>query len=380
MSSIRYVATELHDCNLKTYIIELMRDESLDKGDVGQQCLEIAKQAAIGLQLIHTRKWVHKDIKPSNFLILRKNAVTGEGPKCRLTDFGFAKPILPGMSYTELTYQLGTTCYVAPELLIVSPTSSTSNTSTGIRETEDYRVFKQEHDVWAMGCVLHFILTGVHPFIVNNALYGYPTETHSNILCGTPTEEGQRMLETIGNSVRGGKVGVKQLISKMIHKEPSERPNMDEVVKEIKQWRYDLNPHPEKQLKTLANGNFSLDGHISADQQPVPFEQPSKRPNGKEVAIESNQQRSGCKKSSQSRKKVTVAPINANGNVSQLNGYLSRKTIQGNKQSKLEINQLVDIRKKNDWLVNSEHASTLTIMTVFLLIIFCVFMFSCLFA
>jgi eukaryotic-like serine/threonine-protein kinase len=74
-------------------------------GDSGQK-LGIALQIARAVEYVHTRKIVHRDIKPDNIRILPTGTV-------KLMDFGIAK--LEGLSRTQAGYVLGTPYYMAPE-------------------------------------------------------------------------------------------------------------------------------------------------------------------------------------------------------------------------------------------------------------------------
>lgn len=103
--------------------------------------LEFTRQAALALAFSHSLGIVHRDVKPSNLLVDRQGVL-------RIVDFGLAKPA-PGNDGAsadgESTFSqafLGTVAYAAPEQL---------QTSRNV----DHRA-----DVFALGCVLYFLLTG----------------------------------------------------------------------------------------------------------------------------------------------------------------------------------------------------------------------------
>jgi len=102
-----------------------------------QQTLDLAAQLGRGLDALHGRGIVHRDVKPSNVLL------DGEGVAA-LTDFGLAR----GADWTRLTRDgqiVGTPQYLAPELIEGGDASPAS-------------------DVYALGCVLYECLAGRPPF------------------------------------------------------------------------------------------------------------------------------------------------------------------------------------------------------------------------
>ena len=66
------------------------------------ELLRLVKQVAHGLRTIHSRGYVHRDIKPDNMY--------RDGPTVKLADFGFA-------SHAAEVRRLGSLHYVAPEVV-----------------------------------------------------------------------------------------------------------------------------------------------------------------------------------------------------------------------------------------------------------------------
>ena len=93
------------------------------------------------LDAAHARGLVHRDVKPGNMLVSG-----GIGTEhIYLTDFGITKRIADGGGLTATGLVVGTVDYVAPEQVLGRPVDARS-------------------DVYALGCVLYELLTGVVPF------------------------------------------------------------------------------------------------------------------------------------------------------------------------------------------------------------------------
>jgi serine/threonine protein kinase len=86
-------------------------------------------------------KFAHRDIKPDNIYVVIEN---GDVKSVKIADFGIVK--LPNSSKTVTMEILGTPSYMAPELF-----------SGG-------KLADQRSDVWALGTVLYWLMTGVEPF------------------------------------------------------------------------------------------------------------------------------------------------------------------------------------------------------------------------
>ncbi len=107
-----------------------------------EQAAVCARQAALGLQHAFEKKLVHRDIKPQNLMVTRKNEV-------KILDFGLAKRRDTRRSTsgeTEVGVMMGTPHFMAPEQ------------SLNARDV-DIRA-----DVYSLGCTLWYLLTGRPPF------------------------------------------------------------------------------------------------------------------------------------------------------------------------------------------------------------------------
>ncbi len=103
-------------------------------GDLNNK-LRIARDVARALEYVHSKKIVHRDIKPDNVHI-------DASGKVKLMDFGIARA--EGLSLTRAGFALGTPYYMAPELVLGQLTTD-------------------QVDIYAFGILLFELLTGQKP-------------------------------------------------------------------------------------------------------------------------------------------------------------------------------------------------------------------------
>ena len=100
--------------------------------------LNLLRQAAKALAWVHSRGYMHLDVKPENYLILNS---LKDGPIVKLTDFDLARPALDNGPRR----QTGTPDFMAPEQF---------------NEKRSY----QASDVFAFGIMAYRLMTGKLPF------------------------------------------------------------------------------------------------------------------------------------------------------------------------------------------------------------------------
>ena len=93
-------------------------------------------QMAAALDHIHQHGWIHRDVTPSNIMVLMDGTI-------RLMDFGVVK--IPGTEQTVAGEMIGTVAYMAPEQIQ--------------NQTLDSRT-----DLYSLGATLYLMLTGQRPF------------------------------------------------------------------------------------------------------------------------------------------------------------------------------------------------------------------------
>jgi len=115
--------------------------DSSGRLSVADAC-EVVRQAAVGLQYVHEKGLVHRDVKPSNLML------TPEG-QVRILDLGLARFRAHRPSAKEMTgvgQAVGTPNYMAPE------------------QVADSRQVDTRADVYGLGCTLYKLLSGRAPY------------------------------------------------------------------------------------------------------------------------------------------------------------------------------------------------------------------------
>jgi serine/threonine protein kinase len=98
-------------------------------------------QVTQGVAFIHDRNIAHRDIKVENVFVVFQNANGRSEIIYKIGDFGFSKS-----ADKRLSTQLGTPCYLPPEILNI---------------WGDYEI---SADIWTLGCLFYAVLSGTFPF------------------------------------------------------------------------------------------------------------------------------------------------------------------------------------------------------------------------
>ncbi|KAF3154107.1 bifunctional endoribonuclease/protein kinase ire1 [Orbilia oligospora] len=195
---------------------------------------EVLRQMTMGVQHLHSLKIVHRDIKPQNILVAEpkrslRDPSEIKHPKILISDFGLCKKLEADQSSFRATtaHAAGTSGWRAPELLIgesgdatISSLSEHTNGSTSdssVLDTLTNRRATRAIDIFSLGCVFYFVLTGGgHPF-------GDRYLREGNIITGKFNLSG---LDVLGDS--GSEAS--DLIASMIARNPKARPDATTVL------------------------------------------------------------------------------------------------------------------------------------------------------
>ncbi|MCC7539880.1 MAG: serine/threonine protein kinase [Deltaproteobacteria bacterium] len=209
--------------------------ELLDGNDLGSELdrsgtiplprtLSITLQVCDALAAAHRAGVVHRDIKPPNVFLVRRD---GRDDYVKVVDFGIARLVEPDgpSNLTRTGTLLGTPYYMAPE-------------QVQARKDLDHRV-----DVYALGVMLFECLTGRPPF--DAASFGE--------LVVQITQQPAPLLRTLRPDLP---VALEALVAGMLAKRREDRPNdLDEVRMElgpVAAWAATASSAPTTELPTLS--------------------------------------------------------------------------------------------------------------------------------
>ena len=169
--------------------------------------IHIMRQVCESLEEAHALGLVHRDIKPANIHLgkvgLRHDFV-------KVLDFGLVKevtnaPVGDSMATVPGQMALGTPAYMAPEM--------------ALGETVDGRA-----DIYALGCVAYFLLTGQPVFEAEGVV-----QLIAKHLQGTVIPPSIRSSQPIPE-------GLEQVVMKCLAKRPDERPQSAAQLAEMLEW------------------------------------------------------------------------------------------------------------------------------------------------
>lgn len=141
MGDVPYLVSELLEG-------ETLRERLRSHGALPQRAVvDLARQMVSGLEAAHSRGIVHRDLKPENLFLTTDR-------RLKILDFGIAKRVnVPGATATAARGEtltvtgaiVGTVGYMAPEQVLGEPIDGRT-------------------DIFALGVVLHELLSGMPPF------------------------------------------------------------------------------------------------------------------------------------------------------------------------------------------------------------------------
>jgi eukaryotic-like serine/threonine-protein kinase len=170
------------------------------------EAVRLGSQVARALGFAHSRGLVHRDVKPQNVLL-------NEDGQAKVTDFGIARSLdVHGVTQTGTV--LGTSDYIAPE------------------QARGQQV-DQKTDVYSLGVVLFELLTGEVPYEGDN--FVAVAMQHVNEPVPSVLEQRPDVPVRLARAVQ-----------QAMAKNPEERPEMDDLVRELEACLGENGSQPEE--------------------------------------------------------------------------------------------------------------------------------------
>jgi len=156
--------------------------------------LDMFVQLVHSLQYLHGQRILHRDLKPANIL-LASSPGAGEPPHLLLADFGIAK-VLEAANSAAATV-LGTPTYLAPEIC-------------------RGQSYSYPADVWALGCILHEMISLKPAWATTNLLAAVYK------IC-------EKQPPPLPHCPGMYSYDLQCLVDEMLSKDPAQRPTLDEI-------------------------------------------------------------------------------------------------------------------------------------------------------
>ncbi|MEO8677643.1 MAG: serine/threonine-protein kinase [Vicinamibacterales bacterium] len=201
------------------YVMELLDGRDLESlvtefGPLpAERAMFLLAQACHSLGEAHARGLVHRDVKPGNLFACRMG---NDYDFMKVLDFGLvqqqANAVRSGNTETLVTAErlLGTPAYMAPEIILGTA------------------MVDQRADVYALGCVAYFLLTGKRVFEEGSQMQALIDHVHA-----APVAPSRRTRTSVPRAVD-------DLVLACLQKDPDRRPqDANEILQEIKWGQLD---------------------------------------------------------------------------------------------------------------------------------------------
>ncbi len=211
---------ELMDEDLHQLMERLVNNESQDAPFELLEAVDIMLQVAEGMNYLHQNRVVHRDLKSMNILV--KYNEHDKHVYAKVADFGLSKIKESSCTYSNLTMDLGTTRWMAPELF-----GDSEDHNVGPSSSSESLQYHFKVDVYSFGMVCYEILTGYVPFF-NFKLMDLRKRIKDGLRPNMP-EQCPEQLST--------------LVQACYHPDPKARPSFLEICVELRHIMYSLMVH-----------------------------------------------------------------------------------------------------------------------------------------
>lgn len=208
-------------------------------------CAKVFHHLAKGVAAAHHAGVVHRDLKPTNVMVIGGYSLT----ELKVTDFGIAK-----MAAEELEAAAGD-----------DATMTTSQTAVGAlpymapEAIDTPKDVGSPADVWSLGAMVYHLMCGVTPFGSGlravRSILAAEKPVPPTFLTSNP------QFATLANEIMG-------LVYCCLQRDPAARPSADDLVKSCGDLCYSPAPRREGKIQSMKHGKW---GFIGTDTRDVFF-------------------------------------------------------------------------------------------------------------
>ena len=202
---------EYCDCNLLDFIDNHRQHKKWIPEPIIR---DIVFQISKGVKYIHSKQYFHRDLKPENIVLMESE---DKDIFIKLIDFGTSITI----KGKNLTQELGTIYYIAPEVFMNN--------------------YNEKADIWSCGIILYTMLCGHPPFCGNKENIIKSKILHSKLTF--PSKE----FKTVSSDA-------KDYIKSLLSYDPSKRPSAEEALNN--EWLMTMNARGKAKLSDYIISNL----------------------------------------------------------------------------------------------------------------------------
>lgn len=234
----RFIATELCLCSVE----DLYRSRESVSRDTTKKILQALKtkdilfQATTGLDYLHRNHFVHRNVKPSSFLV---KEVSKDQYVVKITDFRLSRQLDPDK---DLSGTIASEGWIAPE------------------STNKNQPVHSSLDVFILACFFHYILTGEESGLGRNPQHPFGSVENERLRRITNPEDSVYQSNWQPKGIRDPKAIT--LIKSMLARKETDRPDLSKVLQDpyfqAKEY-YQIYDFPKAGLCVIFNQENFLD-------------------------------------------------------------------------------------------------------------------------
>lgn len=215
------IIMELMDGDLQRLVETRWKEGNIFQPFPILESVDIMLQIGEGVNYLHSKRIVHRDLKSMSILVKNVNAT--ETSKIayihvKVADFGLSKTKEKSITFSTQTYNTGTNRWMAPKIINLSD----SNQRSPLRRHEVLK-YPFKCDIYSFGMVCYEILTRCIPFTTISDL----NDIKKKIMKGErPKLPNDCPCE------------LQSLIKRCWNQDPQERPSVGEICSELKYLKY----------------------------------------------------------------------------------------------------------------------------------------------